>query len=79
MDRLWRSNSSVSSGTGCPPDIEMKKITMLKIMSYFLFSRNGISPRLILKLFTKLVGLKMLFILLIKLELLNKYSLFQNS
>ena len=21
MDRLWRSNSSVSSGTGCPPDI----------------------------------------------------------
>ena len=21
MDRLWRSNSSVSSRTGCPPDI----------------------------------------------------------
>ena len=22
MDRLWRSNSSISSRTGCPPDIE---------------------------------------------------------
>ena len=21
MDRLWRSNSSISSRTGCPPDI----------------------------------------------------------
>ena len=21
MDRLWRSNSSVNSGIGCPPDI----------------------------------------------------------
>ena len=46
---------------------------MLKIMS-FLISRNGISLKLIPKLFIKLVGLKMLFILLTKLELLNKYS-----
>ena len=54
----------------------MKKITLLKKMS-FLISRNGISLKLILKLFIKLVGLKMLFILLTKLELLNKYFLFE--
>ena len=54
----------------------MKKITLLKKMS-FLISRIGIFPKLILKLFKELVGLKMLFILLIKLELLNKHFLFQ--
>ena len=43
----------------------------------FGISRNGTSPKLILKLFTKLVGLKILFILLTKLELLNKHFLFQ--
>ena len=53
----------------------MKKITLLKKMS-FQISRNGISLKLILKLFIKLVGLKMLFILLIKSELLNKHFLF---
>ena len=25
MDRLWRSNSSISSRTGCPPDIVNEK------------------------------------------------------
>ena len=54
----------------------MKKITMLKNMRSLIF-RNGLFLRLILKMFTKLVGLKMLFILLTKLELLNKYFLFQ--
>ena len=54
----------------------MKKITLLKIKS-FLISRNEIFPKLILKLFTKLVGLKINSILLTKLELLNKHFLFQ--
>ena len=55
----------------------MKKITLLKIVSCFLISRNGTSLKLILKLFIKLVLLKVLFIMLTKLELLKKYSLFQ--
>ena len=68
--------TSVSSRTGCPPDIVNDEITPLKKMS-FLISRNGISPKLILKLFIKLVGLKTLFILHTKSELLNKHFLFQ--
>ena len=70
------THTSVSSRTGCPPDIVNDEITPLKKMS-FLISRNGISPKLILKLFIKLVGLKTLFILHTKSELLNKHFLFQ--
>ena len=70
------THTSVSSRTSCPPDIVNDKITPLKKMS-FLISRNGISPKLILKLFIKLVGLKTLFILHTKSELLNKHFLFQ--
>ena len=70
------THTSVSSRTSCSPDIVNDKITPLKKMS-FLISRNGISPKLILKLFIKLVGLKTLFILHTKSELLNKHFLFQ--
>ena len=73
MDRLWRSNSSVSSRSSCPPGIvneEDHNVEEHEIPNFCI-------TMLILKMFTKLVGLKILFILLTKLELLNKYFLFQ--
>ena len=54
----------------------MKKITLWK-KQISLISRNGIFLRLILSPSTGLVRLKILFVLNIELELLNKLSLFQ--
>ena len=76
MDRLQRSNSSISSRTGFPPDIVNEEDHIVEENELLDF-QNGTSLKLVLKLFTKLVGLKILFILLTKLELLNKHFLFQ--
>ena len=75
MDRLCRSNSSVSSKIGCLPDIVNEEDHIVEENELLDF-QNGTSLKLVLKLFTKLVGLKILFILLTKLELLNKHFLF---
>ena len=76
MDRLWKSNSSVSSRTGYPLDIvneEDHNVEEHKIPDF----RKWTIPKIDTKNVYKLVGLKMLFIFLTKLELLNKYFLFQ--
>ena len=77
MDRLWRSNSSVSSRTSCPPDIVNEEDHNVEDNELFPYFQKWNIPKVDTKLFIKLVLLKVLFILLTKLELLNKYSLFQ--
>ena len=65
MDRLWRSNSSVNSGIGCPPDIvneEDHNVDDSEIPDF----RKWTIPKIDTKMFIKLVGLKIHFILLIK-------------
>ena len=52
MDRLWRSNSSISSKTGCPPDIvneEDHNVDDSEIPD----DSNQLFLRLILKMFIK--------------------------
>ena len=76
MDRLWKSNSSVSSRTGYPLDIvneEDHNVDDSEIPDF----RKWTIPKIDTKNVYKLVGLKILFILLTKLKLLNKYFLFQ--
>ena len=76
MDRLWKSNSSVSSRTGYPLDIvneEDHNVEEHKIPDFRKWTISKIDTKNVYKL----VGLKMLFIFLTKLELLNKYFLFQ--
>ena len=58
-----------------PPDIVNEEDHIVEENELLDF-QNGTSLKLVLKLFTKLVGLKILFILLTKLELLNKHFLF---
>ena len=77
MERLWRSNSSVSSRTGFPPDIVNEEDHNVEDNELFPYFQKWNIPKVDTKLFIKLVLLKVLFILLIKLKLLNKYSLFQ--
>ena len=77
MERLWRSNSSVSSRTGFPPDIVNEEDHNVEDNELFPYFQKWNIPKVDTKLFIKLVLLKVLFILLTKLELLNKYSLFQ--
>ena len=76
MDRLWKSNSSVSSRTGYPLDIvneEDHNVEEHEIPDFWKWT----IPKIDTKNVYKLVGLKMLFNFLTKLELLNKYFLFQ--
>ena len=76
MDKLWKSNSSVSSRTGYPLDIvneEDHNVEEHKIPDFRKWTISKIDTKNVYKL----VGLKMLFIFLTKLELLNKYFLFQ--
>ena len=76
MDRLWRSNSSISSRTGCPPDIVNEENHNVDDNEIPDFSKWTI-PKIDTKNVYKISWAKILFILLIKLEQLNKYSLFQ--
>ena len=77
MDRLWRSNSSVSSKTGCPPDIVNEEDHIVEDNELFPDFQKWNIPKVDTKTVIKLVLLKAIFILLTKLGLLNKYSLFQ--
>ena len=46
MDRLWRSNSSISSRTGCPPDIvndEDHKVESCGATKSKIFKNNTLS------------------------------------
>ena len=76
MDRQWRSNSSINSRTGCPPDIVNEENHNVDDNEIPDFSKWTI-PKIDTKNVYKISWAKILFILLIKLEQLNKYSLFQ--
>ena len=48
MDRLWRSNSSISSRTSCPPDIvndEDFKVDLIPLYDEFMLSKNRIKRK----------------------------------
>ena len=76
MDRLWRSNSSINSRTGCPLDIVNEEDHNVDDSEIPDFSKWTI-PKVDAKNVYKISWAEILFIMLIKLELLNKYSLFQ--
>ena len=76
MDRLWRSNSSINSRTSCPPDIVNEEDHNVDDSEILDFSKWTI-PKVDAKNIYKISWAEILFIMLIKLERLNKYSLFQ--
>ena len=62
MEILWRSNSSISSRTGCPPDIVNEEDHTVEENEFPDFQK-WYNPKVILSPSTRLVGLKILFIL----------------
>ena len=78
MDRLWRSNSFVSSRTGCPLDIVNEEDHTVEDNEFPDFQKWNI-PKIDSKVVykTSWTKNKFYFILLTKLELLNKHFLFQ--
>ena len=72
MDRLFRSNSSISSDLVSLLILKMKKITLLKKL-VSLILRNGVFLKLILNPSIKLVGSNLSSIMSLVLELLSKH------
>ena len=72
MDRLFRSNSSISSDLVSLLILKMKKITLLKKL-VSLILRNGVFLKLILNSSIKLVGSNLSSILSLVLELMSKH------
>ena len=70
MDRLWRSNSFVSSRTSCSPDIVNEEDHNVNDSEIPDFSKWTI-PKVDTKNVYKISWAEILFIMLIKLELLN--------
>ena len=77
MDRLWRSNSSISSKTSCPPDIVNEEDHTIDDNELIPDFRNWTIPKIDTKTIYKTSFVESTFILLTKLELLNKFSLFR--
>ena len=75
MDRLWRSNSFISSRTGCPPDIVNEEDHNVDDSEIPDFSKWTI-PRVDTKNVYKIGWAESTFHFAYKLELLNKYFLF---
>ena len=72
MDKLFRSNFSVSFDLVSLPILKIKKITLLK-KPVSLILRNGVFLKLILNPSIKLVGSNLPSILSLVLELLSKH------
>ena len=77
MDRLWRSNSSISSRTSCSPDIVNEEDHTIDDNELIPDFCNWNIPRVDTKTIYKTSFVEVLFIRLRKPELLNKFSLFQ--